>query len=709
MDELLGEIRRQETRLGWKTGLFRYGLALILFETLSGGYLLFSSELLGWEWAIPVAHFLLGLPLVISLFFLWSRARLYMRAWPVTRYRIAGWSTISGLTVSLITGIAFIWPSIESKGAVWWGHVVFSIAGVAALVAFLAWTLAFAERPLSRTARKAFRATIARISGQIFALFGIFCAGVALATLWNRPPLPLPLNYARTFVKKNPFFPAHLRTESFHFLSREALTESRSCGGSGCHQGIVRQWEQSAHYRTPNPFFSAAVRKLIEEGDRKELFNDQTTLAPEKLRRPGTGREVARFCAGCHAPVALVSGAIDGLTDDLGSFKKFEGNSCILCHRISDFGDHSDGTFTVLTTAPLPFVRERSGLGRRMHEMLMRVKPEAHGQAFFKPEYKQSNYCATCHQRLQHSSWAAGPYNDKLNPKEGKTCQSCHMPQIPMDDISARKKGTAADHRFLSAGFALADFYGLKDQLQATAAFIRDRKMVMSLAVKKAPAAGETLNVLVRIGNIGVGHSFPAGPELDLVEAWPEITVTNERGQVLAAYGKLDDDGNLDDSTRIYRARPYDVSMRPLGFERHRSWLFSHDVLFVIDPRTYDEFTVPLAGKWNGSSVLTLEARLRYRKPNQRFADWALGKGTFRVPIVDVARSSLTVSSSREQPATTSPADEPDPFLKLRRMIVQERMHTQKSVHERILQKISRKKEGFLKSKSIDCDEESCP
>jgi hypothetical protein len=51
------------------------------------------------------------------------------------------------------------------------------------------------------------------------------------------------------------------------------------------------------------------------------------------------------------------------------------------------------------------------------------------------------------------------------------------------------------------------------------------------------------------------------------------------------------------------------------------------------------EFSVPSWAK----SPLTVEAVLKYRKFNKRYSTWALDSAEIEIPVVDMARDSLTI------------------------------------------------------------------
>ena len=220
------------------------------------------------------------------------------------------------------------------------------------------------------------------------------------------------------------------------------------------------------------------------------------------------------------------------------------------------------------------------------------------------------------------------------------------MPQIPSGlDVSAAGKGTVADHRTLGANMTVPMMYGLKEQYRLTERFLKNRIMTLQIVAPRKSIAGSDMEFVVRLANTGVGHTFPAGPEADLIEAWTEVTVRAEDGRTLFHYGALDAKGHLDDrKTYVYRIYPVGADGKPLELDRHRTWMFAEDKLHVIPAMQYDEtpfrFKLPLERR---AQRLQIEARLRFRKHNQGFVDWLVGEGNLTVPIVDMARDSAAV------------------------------------------------------------------
>ena len=115
------------------------------------------------------------------------------------------------------------------------------------------------------------------------------------------------------------------------------LNETERC--AECHADIVAQWNGSAHRFASfaNPFYLHALQTL------------------EQAR----GREVTRFCAGCHDPLPLLAGVFESgapLSETLPFADR--GVTCLICHTTFHAGDPR-GNGAIATA-----VRPRSGRQR---------------------------------------------------------------------------------------------------------------------------------------------------------------------------------------------------------------------------------------------------------------------------------------------------------------------------------------------------------
>jgi hypothetical protein len=374
-----------------------------------------------------------------------------------------------------------------------------------------------------------------------------------------------------------------------------------------CHEEIYKEWKSSAHAR------AADNRRFLNLYDGSDWHG-----------RPGIGwnlradnRDGAGVCAACHLPTLT--------TDKPGfnDFRKVEGVDkrgvhCDYCHKIAQ------------ATA------DKRGLtfGRFGHQLLRPEKgqlffgplddAERPGESFaFAPVYRDSRYCASCHEGVvfgvpvysTYSEWLASPA-----AAEGRHCQSCHMaPTGRLTNIAPgkggieRDPGTLASHRFPG---------GQADMLRAC----------LSVTVRlRREAGGVRARVVVTADR--VGHRVPTG-FIDrnlvlVVEAKDHAgkTVLLKSGPTLPALAARDLAGK---SGRLYAKQWADKDgQRPLPFWRPSGKLKDTRLY----PRQPDrvEFLFP-------QQVERVRVRLLYRRFWKQVADT---KGWPNNEIVVVDRTSI--------------------------------------------------------------------
>ena len=241
----------------------------------------------------------------------------------------------------------------------------------------------------------------------------------------------------------------------------EASLEPESCGG--CHPKQLAEWSGSLHAAAFSPGFAGQLL----EGD---LASASAVLA----------------CQRCHAPLAeqqpvLASGEPSPHFD--ASLRQ-QGIVCAACH-----------------------VRrhERYGPPRREDAPAM-AEPLPHGGFEVRAEFQESRFCSPCHQFFDDAGpagkslentfreWQASPH-----AAEGKTCQSCHMPD--------------REHRFPG---------------------IHDPEMVrgaVAVRFEPAPAAAGQVGATLTLESRDIGHAFPTyvTPRV-FMEIWQE----DAQGAVIA-------------------------------------------------------------------------------------------------------------------------------------------------------------------------------
>lgn len=259
--------------------------------------------------------------------------------------------------------------------------------------------------------------------------------------------------------------------------------EPHNC--ANCHGEIYREWQGSAHARSAtNPKFLA----LFAEG---KTWN-------ARLEHP----EGSAVCASCHVPT-LRSPTLDYDVREAKGVSK-SGIHCDYCHKVAD--------------APTDKLGTRFG-----RDGLFLLRPAQNDQLFFgplddavrsgesfayAPFYKESRYCAACHEGTVFGVHAYGTYSEWLESpakRAGKQCQTCHMaPTGTMTNIAPGKGGIERDpHTLVSHGTPGGSLESLR------------RSLALKTSMNPSKAG---MKVDVEVIARDVGHRVPTGfPDRHLV------------------------------------------------------------------------------------------------------------------------------------------------------------------------------------------------
>ena len=418
-------------------------------------------------------------------------------------------------------------------------------------------------------------------------------------------------------------------------LPDEALAGSARCGQEGCHPDMYTQWSESMHRFSSfnNPWYEKSVEAMIAE----------------------TGAEPARWCASCHDPVVLFAGRFDEAPVDADHWTAHEGITCLSCHAVEGLRDvRGNGRYAIALPDEYPFARAEEGLGRWVHNVLVRAKPEPHRRAMLKPVHRTPEFCGTCHKvgippEVNNYRWKRGQdeYDNWHNsgvsgnivrsfylPEAPSNCVSCHMPLEPSSDMG-NDGGFIRSHRFaaantavpfvnehptqlaeaqenLSKGIALIDIFRVRVNGRT---YGPDRSL-------PALRAGDRVQVDVVVRNKGVGHTLPGGTN-DSNELWVEFLTQDASGETLLASGLLDAAGRVDSTAHFLGSVLVDRQSRIIDRRNVQDWV-TNVYANVIGPgaarNVHYDFVVP-----PGAGITSLKAKLRHRK-----FKWYLNEWTFR-------------------------------------------------------------------------------
>ncbi|MCP4414694.1 MAG: hypothetical protein GY808_19225 [Gammaproteobacteria bacterium] len=439
---------------------------------------------------------------------------------------------------------------------------------------------------------------------------------------------------------KTPFYPNRATTHTGNFIHERKIGRSDRC--ESCHSQLTREWRSSMHGRSASdPAFQSNLQAVIK----------------------GFGAPTTRYCFGCHGPVVLLSGqARSGRTLDGGTSIN-EGVSCMACHGVKQITDlKGSGSYLFGPTQDYLFAYSDNPILRSLHDYLIDINPKLHLAEMAPTLTGSPKSCAACHEQYidkelnnwswvqlqrQYTSWLNGPFSKQskqtFSHLEQKRCQDCHFPLVPSDDPSANSSGQVRTHRSPAANTAIPYLLGDKVQLETVKQFMQDDRLRLSIStpMRHTPKAGGKANLMVTVTSRQIGHFFPAGT-IDINQPWIELVVSDADGNTIYSDGLVDDHGVVDPNARFY----YSVLVN-----RDGAHVWKHDLLNavgethlnLIKPGESDmqQYSFPIPKETTGP--LKVAARLRYRKFNQKYATWALGKKGKDLPIVDMASGELIV------------------------------------------------------------------
>ena len=269
-------------------------------------------------------------------------------------------------------------------------------------------------------------------------------------------------------------------------LDPTGISSSNECGL--CHKDIYAGWKDSLHAQaSDNPvFWTAYLRAFYKQGE-----------------------SAKRACLSCHAPVARINGDFE-LSNPLTR----ESINCDFCHSVSSVESDSQGyrykhQFSLIKQGPLE-----------------NVSSPVH-QTRFNELYKQSLYCAGCHEYQAangiplietFTEWKESSY-----PAKGTHCQDCHMRKKAgkvVDESVKLTSGQEISSHNIAGGHSLAM-----------------REQSLDIQIESVNTHKQRVQVNVALTNKGAGHKIPTGlPSKKIIL---EVSVKSKDGADLQVQRKV--------------------------------------------------------------------------------------------------------------------------------------------------------------------------
>ena len=453
--------------------------------------------------------------------------------------------------------------------------------------------------------------------------------------LVKNPVLPPTSMYDEGGGTTGHFFPASVETETGNLIPTDFFLTSKTCATKGCHPDIFRQWDESAHH------FSS--------------FNNQWYRKSIVYMQDVNGIQSSKWCGGCHDPAILLNGIMDRpIKENLHTPAAQAGLACTACHSIERVKDTMGNSGYVIKYPPLHDIASSNNrFIRSLHNYLIRLDPEPHRKSFLKPFHRDNTaeFCSTCHKvhldfPVNNYKWVRG-FNDYdqwqksgvshqgalafYYPEKAKKCADCHMPLVDSKD-AGNINGKVHSHRFPAANTALPYVNQHEEQLQAVIDFLQNDVITLDLFANGSPipkngteiARDESPLIEVVVRTRGVGHQFPAGT-IDAFDIWLEVKATDENGKIVFWNGRIaapDGNGPVDPRAHFYRGYMLDAHGNLIN--KRNAWAM-RTVLYsrTIPPGAADTVRYRFEIPPDCGNILSLEAKLNYRKFNWWHTQWA--------------------------------------------------------------------------------------
>ena len=672
-------------RTGWASTLARATAATLLFELASGLAITFGPFHAAIEWGL-LLHTAIGLIVLAPLvwYFVWHWRDYSGQA--MSDVLLLGYVGLAALAVCGLSGLAVTWQGLLATRTTPWLRYLHLISTLLALVASVPHVvIAWFRRRSTEAARPAAGWLAWAVAGCTVGS----CATAALTLGYSgiKYRNEFPPEYSFLYGKNRPFAPSLARTVTNHAYDAQRLSGSQSCGTSGCHEQIVKEWQVSAHrWAAMDPGF----------------MKIQAVMATQN------GTESTRYCAGCHDPISLFEGTKNIFTDHLTGKHGFdEGVSCLACHSIRETDVKGNANYIV--EQPPRYMFELSDpadtTARLARDFLIRAYPRAHVNALAKRTFKTPEYCAACHKQFidqqvnqvgwvqlqnQYDNWRKSHWNHPGNPQKTIECRECHMPLTASTDPAAGDAldynrtpddGKHRSHRFLGANQMMPTMLKLaggQQQVDLVARWLAGRIEVpeiarkwetgpvvtVALEVPETAVAGEPLSIKAVTTSRKVGHDFPTGP-LDIIQSWVEVVVKDDAGKIVFQSGGVDDEHFIQKGSFIFKAEGVDQygnlidrhnlwemagvrfrrSLFP-GFSDSSEYTFGcpSSVSVMTEPPGAGEHTFNAPAPTGASGALHITARLRYRKYDQFLLNYMFGVDSgITAPITDISSAEATV------------------------------------------------------------------
>lgn len=466
---------------------------------------------------------------------------------------------------------------------------------------------------------------------------------------------------ARGPAEGNDYFrPSLSQTAKGKFISPDVLLMDQYC--MKCHPDAYEGWFHSAHHFSSfnNPMYLASVRETRDVA----------------LKRDGSVR-ASRWCAGCHDPVPMFSGAFDDPKfDDVNHPTAQAGITCTVCHAITHVNStRGNGDYTIEEPLHYPFAQSDNPWLQSINQLLVKAKPAFHKKTFLKPLHKTEEFCSTCHKvhlpkelnhykeflrgqnhydtfRLSGAS-GHGARSNYYGRWASDNCASCHMPLQKSNDFGAKplvdrnrpdlNQLSIHNHLFPGANTAIPWLNDWPEVVKAQEAFLQSAVRLELFSIREGGEIDGKLHQEIRpyhnsldpdiptlkpghtylietvIRNMSVGHPLTQGTA-DSNELWMEAVVT-VGDDVIAHSGLINERGEIDPDSHFVNAYVLDRYGNRID-RRNPQDIFTVLYNHQIPPGSAQLVRYRLDVPNDVDDLVTVDVKLKYRKFDQKYMEF---------------------------------------------------------------------------------------
>ena len=649
-----------------KITLAKVAMVVFIFEAITGLAITFASFHAAIELSVLV-HTAVGVLTLVPLLWYYIIHWVYYKHRNITYIELLGYVGIASIIVCLVSGSIVTYQGflvIKTTKILRTIHMYSTFTSLITIAPHIIFSYLQTTKAEEITYNR--KLIYQSIAGVAFCM--LIIGGLTIAYPKKQYNNEMPEDYSYVFGKDRPFAPSLAKTESGGAYDERSFAGSKTCGTTGCHTQIYKEWQPSAH--------RYAAMDTLFRGVQARMGNSN-------------GPESTRYCGGCHDPISLFSGTKNLFVDDLTNEHGYDqGISCLACHCIQETDLMGNASYVIKQPLQYLWQENEYGIGKVLSDFLIRTYPKNHNKLSRKL-FKAPEFCAACHKQFideeinqvgwvqlqnQYDKWAASRWNKKGEPTKTIECRECHMPLVDSNDPSSGDRkdyyrttsdGKHRSHRFIGANNLIPELLqleGWEEHTKLTNEWLRGNFSIPEIEHKwrKGPVVlvdidmpdkavpGEIIPIDVVLTSNKVGHDFPTGP-LDIIQSWVELIVTDDEENIIFKSGGVDDKHFIEKGSFMFKAEPVDKYGNLV--DRHNLWemvgaRFARSLFPGIPEGVSYEVQLP-----DKDCEINVRATLKYRKSNQFFTNATLGTNPeITAPIIDIAHTieKIKVDSSNK-------------------------------------------------------------